>query len=1189
MDKIRDILAKDVDRDIDGVIKADDLRRLAVEVDEYVITKEILPKLERLLEEYVNPGSSNGVWISGFFGSGKSHLLKMLALLLANETIGGKTVAEQFLLKKEIADEAMFQATLAKAAAIPAKSILFNIDQKSDAIGGDPDAALLEVFAKVLNQTQGFYYKLDYIAQFERDLFKQGQLEAFKALYAEESGSSWEAHLDDIDTIKNPIFARVYAKFYDNTVEEGLKFFDRLRDKHKLSVEGLADRVKDYLATLPDHARVNFFVDEVGQFIGRRSKLMLNLQTVAETLATKCDGRAWIFVTSQGKLESVIGKLDEGLGNDISKITGRFAIRPTLTSANVAEVIQKRLLAKKESAQPTLEALYETEKENLRTLFTFGDGSRDYKGFQTASDFSDYAPFHLYQFDLFQESIEQLSKHDAFIGKHTAVGERSMLSVFQQVAKKIADLPINTFATFDLMFEGLSNVLRGDFQRSVKTAEKNLSADHPLAVRILKSLFLLKYVPEFKSTPRNVSILLIERPDIDIAAHEKAVKIALNYLHAQHYLQKSSDAYEFLTDEEKDIEVDIKNTEVGDDVVSKLLDRVLFQDVIGDAKIRYEANGQHYPFGRRIDSGDYGKAYDLSIHIATPDHHNAGNLRTLMAQNTGTRELLIILPNDRSLIEDAKLFEQTKSYIQKKTSSSLSDSKQQIVHGRSAQNGSRRSQMVEQAKDLLAQAEFVINGSKVEVTGQDPRVRIGKAFQELIHFVYPNLRMLKADYKETMIPQILEEQNDLISESMSEAEQEVLTLLQRKKLAGDPVVTADVLKHFRHGNYGWPDAATLCLMARLFRRHKIELKRGAEVLDQDEVAAALCNSAHYGGVYVQIQEAFDVATIAALKNFHHDFFHKSNPENDAKSAANALLKALSEEAAALDTLIARKSDFPFVTSLEPIRDRIRKISEHDYNYPLKNLRDFEDALLDAKEDWIDPIKSFISGSNGQSFCAICEFLRDQASNLSHGDPHVKSLRAVASSETPFRGNLLSTGVSALNALKDSLAHDLQAARASAVADIETRENTLRAHPDFAKLAASQAEQVLQPSERMKLQIQSETLLPVIAERLRDYLEGGFAQQLDAILKAATAATAATAAKAPAPTGVTYDNDKDDDGGQIAAEASTPTYQPIQQIVKSTASQGGKVHLNSEAEVDAFLGELSKQLKQLIAEGKGITL
>lgn len=1170
MSTIRTILDKDVDRDIDGVIKADDDRQLKVEVDEYVITRELQPKISKLLEEYIDPGSSNGVWISGFFGSGKSHLLKMLSLLLENRVIEGQSVCDSFLQKREIADDAFFQGSIEKAAKIPAKSILFNIDQKADAVGGDPDAALLEVFAKVLNDTQGFYSKQDYIAQFERGLAKDGKLDDFKKAYQTESGATWEDHLDDIDTIENDTFARVYARFFGKTEDEGIRFFDRLREKHKLSVEDFADRVKDYLDSLEPGTRLNFFVDEVGQFIGRRSRLMLNLQTIAESLSTRCDGRAWIFVTSQGDIEKVIGELEKAQGNDFTKITGRFAIRPNLTSANVSEVIQKRLLAKKEAARGTLGTIYETEQENLRTLFSFGDGSRDFKGFSGSEEFADFAPFHPYQFELFQTAIERLSQHDAFTGKHASVGERSMLSVFQEVAKKIADLPIDTFATFDLMFEGISNVIRGEFQRSVVTAENNLQAAHPLAVRILKSLFLLKYVNEFKSTPRNVAILLIDRVDIDIAAHEQAVKEELNFLYSQHYLQKNGEVYEYLSDEEKLVETEIKNTEVGSDKVHKLLDKVIFGDVIRETKMRYEDNGQDYAFGRRLDEGDYGRAQDLSVHVVTADHDNAGDLRTLMAQNTGKRELLVILPNDRGLLDDARLYEQTASYVQQKTSSSLSDARQSILRERSMQNSSRRSQMTELARDLISRAEFVINGSKVEVTGSDARVRVGKAFQELIRSVYPNLRMLKADYKEAMIPQIIEEENDLISETLSEAEGEVLTFLQREKNRGERVAIEDSLRHFRHGAYGWPDAATLCLLARLFRRHKVEIKRGPEVLDQEEVRTALANSAHYASVFVQIQEEFDAATVTALKNFHHDFFSVSNAGNDAKSASKFLLKALSEEANELDTLIARKNEYPFVDALEPIRDRLREIVAHDYNYPLKNLRDFDDKLLDAREDFIDPIKNFVNGTNGKNFRAIQDFLRDQASNLSPSDEAVADLRAAAESEAPYRGGVMARAVTALEQVKRDVTAKLETARTKAISAVEAREAMLKSDPKFADLDEAAAKVVLGMSQYVKEQIQREALAPVIGDLVRRYEEGGFSQQLAALNKPKT----------------NY-NEKKPGSSTSPVKEPDPSFLPIQQFVKAAA--GDKVVITAPEDLDAFIRSLEDKLRDHVASGKGVTL
>src|SRR5690606_14928252 len=104
---------------------------------------------------------------------------------------------------------------------------------------------------------------------------------------------------------------------------------------------------------------------------------------------------------------------------DFTKIQARFKTRLTLTRANVREVIQKRLLAKKEPEPAPLTSIYDAEKDNLQTLFRFGDSSVEYKGWRGSDECCDFYPSHPYQFNLFQRAIEQLSRHNAFTGKHT--------------------------------------------------------------------------------------------------------------------------------------------------------------------------------------------------------------------------------------------------------------------------------------------------------------------------------------------------------------------------------------------------------------------------------------------------------------------------------------------------------------------------------------------------------------------------------------------------------------------------------------------------------------------------------------------------------------------------------------------------------------------------------------------------
>src|SRR5687767_13909539 len=168
--KLNEIFLKDVTRSIEGVVKADDADHLGIEVEEYVFTNDAAKGVAPLLEEYTNYTNANGVWISGFFGSGKSHLLKMLAHLLGDvegQAFDRANVSENFRTKSS---GAFLPALLTKAERIPAKSLLFNIDQKATLISKDQTDALLKVFVKVFDESRGYYGNQGYVARFERDL-----------------------------------------------------------------------------------------------------------------------------------------------------------------------------------------------------------------------------------------------------------------------------------------------------------------------------------------------------------------------------------------------------------------------------------------------------------------------------------------------------------------------------------------------------------------------------------------------------------------------------------------------------------------------------------------------------------------------------------------------------------------------------------------------------------------------------------------------------------------------------------------------------------------------------------------------------------------------------------------------------------------------------------------------------------
>ena len=401
--ELRAIFSKPVDRTIEGVIKADDEASLRIEVEEYVLTNEVTKRFEAFLDAYNTYEGANGVWISGFFGSGKSHLLKILALLLENRTIDGTSVLDMFLRKPELQNNEILRGDLKKAVSIPSKSVLFNIDQKADIISKTQIDALLAVFVKVFDEMCGYYGKQGHIAQFERELDSRGIYGAFMQSYRDASGKEWTTGREQA-LLESANIAEAYSIAAGETKEAAVGILDKYRNQYKVSIEDFAEQVNAYIESQGPDFRLNFFVDEVGQYIAENIKLMTNLQTIAESLATKSRGRAWIIVTAQEDMNSVVGEMTTKQGNDFSKIQARFANRMKLTGANVDEVIQKRLLLKNDAG---IEEAFNGLSRNIQQLQNPSEFCRWLANLQ---EFSGQGSFHSLL------SIHSLPVHSVPIG-----------------------------------------------------------------------------------------------------------------------------------------------------------------------------------------------------------------------------------------------------------------------------------------------------------------------------------------------------------------------------------------------------------------------------------------------------------------------------------------------------------------------------------------------------------------------------------------------------------------------------------------------------------------------------------------------------------------------------------------------------------------------------------------------------
>jgi hypothetical protein len=910
------------------------------------------------------------------------------------------------------------------------------------------------------------------VAQFEHDLNRRGQFEAFKDTYQRVNGRSWENDRDALATVTKRSFARAYAEQFGGREDDAVKVVNDAKDSYRLSIEGFASRVKEYLDSQPAGFRLNFFVDEAGEFLGQKRSRLLNLQTVVESLATATNGRATVFITSQADLEGILGQVKFEQADDLSRIQGRFKTKLNLASADVQEVIQRRLLEKTPQEPEQLISIYEQEKDNFTTLFRFSDGSIQLKGWGDCQSFCGLYPFHPYQLSLFQQAIQSLASHSIFEGRNMAVGERSMLSVFQEVAKAIKELPVGRLASFDQLYDGIRDVIRADKQQTMVTAQNQVG---PLELRILKALFLLKWVPQFKSTARNIAILLINEPNFDIRVHEQAVKDALINLENQSYLQRSGEVYEFLTDKEKDVEQEIKRTEVSDSEVIKALHRIVFDDVLRSNKIRFEDNGNDYPFAQKIDDGLIkGKESDVVVNLVTPEHPNYGSESILHSRNMGGTELMAILPAKDRLLDQIRSHRKTDLYILQNNGSE-DEALNAILAVRAKQSSARRQEITRQAEELLRTAPLVVNGQTLSVGEGDPKTRFSKAYQELIRSAFPKLKMIRGAFSEATVAQVVREQDDLLDGSaiqLSEAEQEVLVDVERQQKLGERLSAEDLVRKFEARPYGWSNWATLTFIARLYRLGKLEL-REKELLSSVEVIEALTNSRRLGGVSVRKQEQYDTSTVNALKRFHQELFNSQSIGTDARSTCEAFRMTMAEEVQDLREIAAQAANYTFLAAVKPWAEQAEAMAKKDDGYLLNQLGTFKDSWLDAEEDLLTPLKQFLNGNQKTVYDEVRAF------ELRYGDEfadlpaeQVTPLRSLLASDRPYAGGLIPQANNAMTELQMQLGERLAQAKAKALQEISEQEERLKATADFQKLDTSQQEQVLAATAAAKADVET---------------------------------------------------------------------------------------------------------------------
>ena len=469
---------------------------------------------------------------------------KILGYILENEEVAGVRSAEYF--KEKIRDELVL-ADIRQSAKANNKVVLFNIDSKAKSDSKSRTQAIMDIMLRAFNESVGYCGSRPWVAELERTLDEEGLLEEFVSKFEEVSKRNWvqtraKALLNRDAIIRALVavrgmseesakaFVEDQTRNFTNTTEEFAKIVNNYCQKHK--------------------TRVIFLMDEVGQFIGNNTQLMLNLQTCVEDLGKFCRGQAWVVVTSQQELKAMIDSTKDKQ-QDFSKIQGRFNTRLLLSGADADEVIKKRILEKKDTAITPLRALYDANSSKLSNLILF-QAKPTWSGYKDADEFKDVYPFVSYQFELLQKVFESIREHGMSEGRHLSQNERSLLDAFQTSAKKCADMESGLLVPFDSFYQTIEQFIDYDIKTVFSNAERKPSLDS-FDIRVLRILFMIKHVKDMPATIDRLATLMVESINEDKAALKVRIFDSWKRLEDETLIQKNGEEYGFLTNAEQDV------------------------------------------------------------------------------------------------------------------------------------------------------------------------------------------------------------------------------------------------------------------------------------------------------------------------------------------------------------------------------------------------------------------------------------------------------------------------------------------------------------------------------------------------------------------------------------------------------------------------------------------------------------
>ena len=854
--KLKDLYSKPINRAVNPAVSATkfDPETERIEIQEYVFTDEIINGLFRILDAIKNnkPYDHVGIWIDGYYGSGKSHFLKYLDYCITPST---REDAVSRLLDAVKAidpldekhnlnfdyDELLSIANWLKRATID--TCIFNLETSYDN-STDKKKAFLHVFWNEFNGKRGFNkFNITLAQNLEKPLAEKGVFEAFKERIAEEGGD-WNDPGMAADLIDNELdWVLDIAKELAPTLS-----VDSIRERiikrdTNMSIDRFGMELASYLKDKGDDYRLILLADEVSQFINKERDRYLNLQEIITKLSEACDNKVWVACTAQQDLSEIMDDCHIAEEKDKEgKIKGRFEVKVSLKGTQPEVITQKRILDKKEEVKPELEALYNKYKAGFDLQFKL---PTSYSSYETQDDFVDYYPFVPYQFKLIMQVFNSFLNL-GYVAKEVKGNERSIIKVIHSTAKTNADAELGKFISFDELYNNMfEEGLQARGQKAVDNAlrmARTYQTDRPertrLAVRVANVLFMICNISQtdqlvFPATLDNVTSLLIndmETPRLNIKNEvEKVIEFLCdnNIIRREQGKNGAPETYAFYSEEEMKVAQLIQSQVVDNNTQAEQL-KEIFNRYITALRNKEQYKTRSFSVGLTIKQRTFlSNNPDVQVEFVMDADYETAEQLALQNSNVN-RMVYYVGPQYR---DNKRLYNAFYWYCQA--------NRYMATPVTSEDNKKTRDEFEKRANELydgIIRKEFekildtcpIISGLSVideaelgQKRGNDRyRVAMDKhlscIYTKANLVDYPSMPRTTEQLKKAILRNVNPGDYEGMNAVLTDAEHEVEIYLNKQFAE---VNVSDVLAKFAKAPYGWDNICTLYIINELVRRH----------------------------------------------------------------------------------------------------------------------------------------------------------------------------------------------------------------------------------------------------------------------------------------------------------------------------------------------------------------------------------